>query len=420
MGAMEDFNQFIDFCGLMEIPPDGGEPYSWCNGQTGWTRSWAKLDRLLYDSNCLEKFPNLHMRYLARTTSDHAPMLIWLQPNMVRYGPTPFKFQQMWTTHESFKECVLKIWEGNSGESGLWRLAGKLKRLRTALRIWNKEVFGWTGEHIQRLEKELEELDASLQVDHSEEIEYTYLATKVELETLGEREGMRLAQIAKQSWIEKGEASNQFFKQFNGRTSYRVKEMRLRDGTVLDNHEAIHHAAVDYFQNFLGAGPRRDQPDLSAWIQQTISEAENEEFGRLPSPQEEMLANHYAQTKLSCLRTILSEFPRLNYGGFYTVVLEKDAIVMSVASIRIHGVNVAELPLVATSSNYRRKGLCRLLIDSIEEDQKMLQLQEQMNLDLLTLRICNHVSNKIPVFRLMNNRAYDYDQARSVCSKSQD
>ncbi|CAI9769657.1 unnamed protein product [Fraxinus pennsylvanica] len=45
-----------------------------------------------------------------------------------------------------------------------------------------------------------------------------------------------------------------------------------------------------------------------------------------------------------------SEFPRLNYGGFYTVVLEKDAIMMSVASIRIHGVNVAELPLVKYDS----------------------------------------------------------------------
>ncbi|CAI9786686.1 unnamed protein product [Fraxinus pennsylvanica] len=96
--------------------------------------------------------------------------------NMVRYGPTPFKFQQMWTTHESFKNYVLTIWEGNS-------------------------------EHIQRLEKELEKLDASLQVSHSEEIKYTYLATKVELDTWEKREGMRLAQIAKQRWIEKAPAS---------------------------------------------------------------------------------------------------------------------------------------------------------------------------------------------------------------------
>ncbi|XP_022848487.1 increased DNA methylation 1 isoform X1 [Olea europaea var. sylvestris] len=71
-----------------------------------------------------------------------------------------------------------------------------------------------------------------------------------------------------------------------------------------------------------------------------------------------------------------SEFARLNYSGFYTVVLEKDDIVLSVASIRIHGVTVAELPLVATCSKYRRKGLCRLLINSIEEMLKSLKVKK--------------------------------------------
>ncbi|KAL2496471.1 Increased DNA methylation 1 [Forsythia ovata] len=71
-----------------------------------------------------------------------------------------------------------------------------------------------------------------------------------------------------------------------------------------------------------------------------------------------------------------SELARLNYGGFYTVVLEKDDIVLSVASIRIHGVTVAELPLVATCSNYRRQGLCRRLINAIEEMLKSLKVKK--------------------------------------------
>ncbi|XP_022877414.1 increased DNA methylation 1-like [Olea europaea var. sylvestris] len=71
-----------------------------------------------------------------------------------------------------------------------------------------------------------------------------------------------------------------------------------------------------------------------------------------------------------------SELARLNYSGFYTVVLEKDDIMLSVASIRIHGVTVAELPLVATCNNYRRRGLCRLLINSIEEMLKSLRVEK--------------------------------------------
>ncbi|KAG8364871.1 hypothetical protein BUALT_Bualt18G0043500 [Buddleja alternifolia] len=71
-----------------------------------------------------------------------------------------------------------------------------------------------------------------------------------------------------------------------------------------------------------------------------------------------------------------SQYARLNYNGFYTVVLEKDDVILSVASIRIHGVKVAELPLVATCSKHRRQGMCRHLINSIEETLTSLKVEK--------------------------------------------
>ncbi|KAI3769312.1 hypothetical protein L6452_00413 [Arctium lappa] len=71
-----------------------------------------------------------------------------------------------------------------------------------------------------------------------------------------------------------------------------------------------------------------------------------------------------------------SEFIRLNYEGFYTVVLEKDDILLCAASIRIHGATVAELPLIATCSRYRRQGMCKRLMNAIEEMLKSFKVEK--------------------------------------------
>ncbi|XP_042950383.1 uncharacterized protein LOC122282502 [Carya illinoinensis] len=286
MVAMEEFNSWIHNCGLMELKYLGN-CYSWCNGHVGNSRSWARLDRSLVDQHFLGAFPDSVMRYLPRTSSDHAPMVISFVKCFEGYGPAPFRFQQMWVDHVDFDRCVREAWDQDDAGCALRKMVAKLKRVRVALKAWNKVVFGWTSGHIQELEARIERLDEQLQVRYEEDVELDLLASKMELDTWTNREEIRLAQCAKVRWWNHGDKNSMYFHALlNKRKQARIMEMSLSNGTTLKTPQDIHDGAVKYFMDFLGESNSVVLPDLGDLVSNVISEEDNLRLCSLPTEEE--------------------------------------------------------------------------------------------------------------------------------------
>nr|CAD1828813.1 unnamed protein product [Ananas comosus var. bracteatus] len=61
-----------------------------------------------------------------------------------------------------------------------------------------------------------------------------------------------------------------------------------------------------------------------------------------------------------------SELNRLNFWGFYTMILQKGDELVTVATFRIYDEKVAEMPLIGTRMQYRRQGMCRIVVNELE------------------------------------------------------
>ena len=99
--SMRRFSKMIDDLDLRDLPLQGG-PFTWSGGLN--SQSMSRLDQFLVTEDWESHFNGVVQCIPPRLVSDH--FLILFDGGGVRSGPTPFRFENMWSKEEGFKDLL--------------------------------------------------------------------------------------------------------------------------------------------------------------------------------------------------------------------------------------------------------------------------------------------------------------------------
>ncbi|RVW96070.1 Transposon TX1 uncharacterized 149 kDa protein [Vitis vinifera] len=195
--SMKDFDDFIRDCELIDLPLRSAS-FTWSNMQENPV--CKRLDRFLYSNEWEQAYPQSIQGVLPRWTSDHWPIV--LETNPFKWGPTPFRFENMWLQHPSFKESFGRWWrefQGNGWEGH--KFMRKLQFVKAKLKEWNKASFGELSKRKKDILSDLVNFDSLEQEGGlSHELLAQRALRKGELEELILREEIHWRQKARVKW----------------------------------------------------------------------------------------------------------------------------------------------------------------------------------------------------------------------------
>uniref|UniRef100_A0A7N0TYK2 Endonuclease/exonuclease/phosphatase domain-containing protein n=1 Tax=Kalanchoe fedtschenkoi TaxID=63787 RepID=A0A7N0TYK2_KALFE len=159
-GSIRDFNEFMISAGVSDCGFKGN-PFTWSNNQQGVRRVWVRLDRALVNGSFMAQFPGVSVTHLDRSISDHAPLLLQLDP--IQKPTYKFTYLRMWKSHATFQGTVARIWADKISCNPIQNFLQKLKKTASSLTAWNRAIFGNVDRDIRQTESYITTLETTLQ-----------------------------------------------------------------------------------------------------------------------------------------------------------------------------------------------------------------------------------------------------------------
>ncbi|KAL9670814.1 hypothetical protein QQ045_008372 [Rhodiola kirilowii] len=281
---LHDFNDFQVQAGLSDAGFNGN-PFTWSNNQSGESRIWERLDRVLLNGHALSGFPSLKVTHLTRVHSDHCPLLVDLDAQQRNLAF--FHYQTAWHSHPGFLAVVRNGWNGRLHGDPLINFGRKLKQLRHILRTWNWEVFGDLRIKMKEMLFCIDSLEAQLQQGWNAMVAQDLLECKSNYKTTMDSHHAMIKAKARMDWLHLGDHNSSLFHaSIKARRAKNKMQLLLDNESYSNDRDVIGRAAVDFYKDLFGGHVQPPPAAVFQIINPVISTEDNEALCRPPSPDE--------------------------------------------------------------------------------------------------------------------------------------
>ncbi|XP_055959787.1 uncharacterized protein LOC130014852 [Mercurialis annua] len=236
------FRDTILASGLLEMEATGYK-FTWSRGRKDAGKVEELLDRAFVTSDWIDLFPEAKVVNQEMSTSDHLPVLLYLNRSDVGAVSKKFRFNNVWVTKKDCVDVVSEAWRRTADGD----LCSKLKETEVSLK-------GWGGSLGPNYKRKLEMLRKKLAVwqrrtDQWGMHEFNRLSN--EYHTLLGEEEIFWKQRAKNFWLSEGDANTRFFHNFASTRKRKNRVDKLKDdfGVWQSSKHGMAEIILRYFSN---------------------------------------------------------------------------------------------------------------------------------------------------------------------------
>jgi len=207
---MQDFQNWTESNRLIHLHTRGAA-FTWSNGRRGRFHIQRRLDRAICSQDWFNACNLVSCSTLTKLRSNHYPILLEFKNDDIQFV-SQFKFLKVWISHPDCLKIVKESWDQNFVCCPMFVLNQKLKHLKEALKVWNKNTFGniplQVTEATEKLNYIQEEIDNSGATDDLMDQER---AVQISLEKVLDTEEIFWQQKSKVKWHSQGDRNTTYF-----------------------------------------------------------------------------------------------------------------------------------------------------------------------------------------------------------------